>query len=128
MTVLSVSVFGPELVSYERSRRIFRTNLRHFSARVFFVKTPRSQYSMIYTIFKFFKIHIPKIDSFPMLCSHPTRLPVRPSWITGYQNDWISRFTGHQNGGFSVFPGSQVTRIVVLQYSQGHSQDHRFSN
>ena len=105
MTVLSVSVFGPELVPYERSRRIFRTNLRHFSARAFFVKMTQSQYSMIYTIFNFFRIHIPKMDSFPVLFSHPTRPPVRParpsdpaarptqrpvrpgrpSWITGYQ-------------------------------------------
>ena len=96
MTVLSVSVFGPELVSYERSRHIFRTNLRHFSARVFFVKIPQSQYSMIYTIFKFFRIHIPKMDSFPMLFSHPTRPPVRP----GRPSDPAARH------------GSQVIKLV----------------
>ena len=33
---------------------------------------------MIYTIFSFFRIHIPKKDSFPMLFSHPTWPPVRP--------------------------------------------------
>ena len=38
LTFSNVLVFGPERVSYERSRRMFRTNLRHFSARVFFVK------------------------------------------------------------------------------------------
>ena len=101
--VSAVLVFGPELVSYERSRHIFRTNLRHFSARVFFVKIPPSQYSMIYTILKFFKIHIPKMDSFPMLFSHPTRPPVRPgrpSWITGYQTgscSSISQFKTESN-------------------------------
>ena len=78
MTVLSVSVFGPESVSYERSRSIFRTNLRHFSARVFFVKIPQSQDSMIYTIFMFFRMHIPQMDSSPMLFSHPTRPSARP--------------------------------------------------
>ena len=130
MTVLSVSVFGPELVSYERSRRIFRTNLRHFSARVFFVKIPQSQYSMIYTISMFFQEQVPKMVSFPMLFGHPTRLPLwpgRPSWITGYQTgsfssissftgcqngscSSISRFIGYQNGSFSnisTFPGFQ---------------------
>ena len=103
------------------------------SARVFLVKIPQSQYSMIYTIFKFFRIHISKMNSFPMLFSHPTRPPVqpgRPSWITGYQTgsfssisrftDYqngpcpsISRFTGYQNGSFSNvsrFPGFQSER------------------
>ena len=27
---------------------------------------------------RFFRIHIPKIDSFPMLLSHPTRPPAGP--------------------------------------------------
>ena len=47
MTVLSVSVVGPESVSYERSRLKNWTNLRHCSARVFFVKIPQSQYFSI---------------------------------------------------------------------------------
>ena len=34
----TVLVFGPESVSYERSRPIDRTILREISARVFFVK------------------------------------------------------------------------------------------
>ena len=38
--------------------------MREISARVFFVKIPKSQDSMIYTIFSFFRIHIPKIESF----------------------------------------------------------------
>ena len=36
MTVLTVLVFGPELVSYERSRRETAAKFHHFSARVFF--------------------------------------------------------------------------------------------
>ena len=76
---LTVLVFGPESISYERSRRETGARINHFSARVFFVKIPQSQNSMIYTILNFFRIHIPKMDSFPMLFSHPTRPPVRPS-------------------------------------------------
>ena len=74
----SVLVFGPKWVSYERSRGICRGVFRHFSARVFFVKIPQSQHSIIYTIFSFFRIHIPKIDSSPKCFSHPTRPPARP--------------------------------------------------
>ena len=76
---LTVLVFGPESISYERSRRETAAKFHHFSARVFFEKIPQSQYSMIYTILRFFRIHTPKMDSFPMLFSHPTRPPVRPS-------------------------------------------------
>ena len=105
---LTVLVFGPEWVSYERSRRMRHAKMREISVRVFFVKIPKSQDSVIYTIFSFFRIHIPKIDSFPMLFSHPTRPPVRPSvrpsWITGYQTgacSSISQFTGHKAGSCS---------------------------
>ena len=38
--------------------------MREISARVFFVKIPKSQDSMIYAIFSFFRIHVPKMDSF----------------------------------------------------------------
>ena len=51
---LTVLVFGPEWVSYERSRRVRHANRREISARVFFVKIPQSQNSMIYTILRFF--------------------------------------------------------------------------
>ena len=61
---LTVLVFGPEWVSYERSRRVRHAKMREISARVFFVKISKSQDSMIYTIFSFFRIHIPKMDSF----------------------------------------------------------------
>ena len=37
----TVLVFGPESVSYERSRRENRPILREISARVFFVKIPK---------------------------------------------------------------------------------------
>ncbi len=37
----TILVFGPESVSYERSRPIDRCILREISARVFFVKIPK---------------------------------------------------------------------------------------
>ena len=74
----TVLVFGPEAVSYERSRRETAATFYHFSARVFFVKISKSQDSRIYTISRFFRIHIPKMYSFPMLFSHPTWPPARP--------------------------------------------------
>ena len=75
-----------------------------FSTRVFFVRISKSQYSMLFTIFRFLRIHVPNMDSFPMLFSHPTQPPVRPSWITGYQTgscSSISQFTGYQTGSCS---------------------------
>ena len=41
----TVLVFGPESVSYERSRRENRTILREISARVFFGKSQKSKKS-----------------------------------------------------------------------------------
>ena len=78
-TLESVLVFGLESVSYERSRRETRTECHHFSARAFFVKIPKSQDSMIYTIFNFFRIHIPKMDSFANVSvTRPGRPSARP--------------------------------------------------
>ena len=50
--------------------------MREISARVFFVKIPKSQDSMIYTIFSFFRIHIPKMDSFANVSVKMVRVPV----------------------------------------------------
>ena len=74
---LTVLVFGPEWVSYERSRRMQHAKMREISARVFFVKISKSQDSMIYTIFSFFSGYIfPKWILSP--CFSVTR-PGRPS-------------------------------------------------
>ena len=56
----TVLVFGLELVSYEKSRRVKHAKMQHFSARVFFVQIPKCQNSMIYTIFRFFRIQFLK--------------------------------------------------------------------
>ena len=105
---------------------IFRTNLRHFSARVFFVKISKSQYSMIYTICSFIRIHIPKMDSFPMLFSHPTRPPVRPpawppghpSWITGYQTGSCSSISQFKTESkwfmFQYFSVHKLSKWIVF--------------
>ena len=75
---LTVLVFGPEWVSYERSRRMQHAKMREISARVFFVKISKSQDSMIYTILRFFRIHIPKMDSFANVSvTRPGRPPAR---------------------------------------------------
>ena len=42
----TILVFGPESVSYERSRPIDRCILREISARVFFVKIPKYRKNM----------------------------------------------------------------------------------
>ena len=57
MALETVLVFGPESVSYERSRGIRRWVFREISARVFFVKIPKCQDSMIYTILRFSSVH-----------------------------------------------------------------------
>ena len=73
-TLQSVLVFGPESVSYERSRGIRRWVFREISARVFLGKIPKSQDSIIYTIFRFFEL------------TRPARPPARPSVRPGTQN------------------------------------------
>ena len=119
MSPQPVWVFGPESVSYERSRRETAAKFHHFSARVFFEKIPQSQYSMIYTILRFFRIHIPKMDSFPMLFSHPTRPPAGPYcpynilgqfWIilTGFPYKIILLWVNMT--GYPVFPGSKLNQ------------------
>ena len=56
MTLETVLVFGPESVSYERSRRAKHAKMQHFSARVFFVKIPKCRDSMISAILRFFRM------------------------------------------------------------------------
>ena len=118
MTVLTVLVFGPESVSYERSRRETAAKFHNFPARVFFEIISKSQPSTIYCILVFFRIHIPKMDSFPMLFSHPTRPPGRPAARHGSQ---VIKMTGfpiipdsklNQNEWFPVFPGSRVIEMI----------------
>ena len=71
MTVLSVSVFGPESVSYERSRRENRAKFHEISARVFFVRISKSQDSRIYCILVFFsRTRFPKWILPQMLCKY----------------------------------------------------------
>ena len=85
--------------------------MREISARVFFVKISKSQDSMIYTMLRFFRIHIPKMDSFPMLFSHPTRPPGRPPARHGSQVIKMVRFP--------VFPFSQVIKMVCFPIFSG---------
>ena len=87
---LTVLVFGPEWVSYERSRRMRHAKMREISARVFFVKISKSQDSMIYTIFSFFRIHIPKMDSFANVSvTRPGRPSARPPVMDHRLSNWF---------------------------------------
>ena len=87
---LTVLVFGPEWVSYERSRRMRHAKMREISARVFFVKISKSQDSMIYTIFSFFRIHIPKMDSFANVSvPRPGRPSARPPVMDHRLSNWF---------------------------------------
>ena len=79
MTDLTVLVFGPESVSYERSRRETAAKFHHFSARVFFAKISKSKYSMIYTICSVFQARFPAFLSSQVI--KMVRVPVFP----GYQ-------------------------------------------
>ena len=90
MTVLSVSVSGPESVSYERSLLEHRTNLRHFAARVSFVKIPQSQYSV------FPSSQVVKMDRFPV--------------FPGSQAIKMDRFP--------IFPGSQASNPTQNQINK----------
>ena len=63
----TVLVFGPESVSYERSRRENRTILREISARVFFVK-----------IQKIKKIMFPIFPGYPEIGK--TQFPIFPGY------------------------------------------------
>ena len=104
--VSTVLVFGPELVSYERSRRETAAKFHHFSARIFFVKISNSQDSMIYAILSFSGYIFPKWVLSQMFQSpDPAARPsVRPSCTTGYQTgscSSISQFTGYRNGSCS---------------------------
>ena len=109
-------------------------NFMKFRRASFFVRISKSQDSMIYTISRFFRVHTPKMDSFPMLFSHPTRPPVRPgrpSWITGYQTgsfSSISRFTGYQNGScsnISRFTGYQNGSFSTISRFPGFQSDSK---
>ena len=61
----TVLVFGPESVSYERSRRENRTILREISARVFFVKIPKINKNHISNISRTWEIGKIKFPIFP---------------------------------------------------------------
>ena len=77
--VSTVLVFGPESVSYERSRRAKHAKMQHFSARAFFDKIPKCQNSMICAIFRFFRIQVLK-NVLVQICPGPakTRAHVGP--------------------------------------------------
>ena len=112
VTLISFSFRAWIGVIWEISARN-RRQISSFSGARLFCKDIKSQNSSIYiyTILRFFRIHIPKMDSFPMLFSHPTQSPVRLSAPHGSQ---IIKLVG-----FPVFPGSQVIKLVLFPVFPG---------
>ena len=75
---LTVLVFGPESVSYERSRRENRANLHEISARVFLEKnTKKSGFNDIYNI-KVFQDTYSQNGFFPYAFQSPDPAARRP--------------------------------------------------
>ena len=126
-----VLVFGPESVSYERSRRETAAKFHHFSARVFFVKISKSQDSMIYTIFSFFRIHIPKMDSFANVSvTRPGRPAARPSVMDHRLSNWFvfQYFSVHRLSNWFLsqyFSVPKLSRWIVFQYFHNSNQFRR---
>ena len=77
MTVLTVLVFGPESVSYERSRRETAAKFHHCLARAFFEIISKSQPSTIYDIFRFFRILFLK-NVLAQICTGQAHIGPRP--------------------------------------------------
>ena len=132
MTVLPVLVFGPESVSYERSRRENRAKFHEISARVFFVRISKSQDSSIYIQYQGFSGYI-----FPKwilsLCFSVTR-PGRPAARHGSQVIKLVRFPvfpGSQvikMGRVPVFPGSQAIKMVRFPIFPGSQASNPTQN
>ena len=99
IVTLTVLVFGPESVSYERSRRETAAKFNLISARVFFVKIPQSQYSMIYTILRLLEWLVFQYFQDPKLIK----------WLVFQYfqvQNWIKMIC------VPVFPGSKLINIV----------------
>ena len=120
MTVLSVSVFGPESVSYERSRRENCAKFHEISARVFFVRISKSQDSRIYCILVFFQDRFPKWILPQMLCKYiHIRIHMAIKIVL------FQYFQVHRSLEWVVLQYLQVHRSLewfVFQYFQVHRQ------
>ena len=121
---LTCLVFGPESVSYERSRRETAAKFHHCSARVFFVKTSKSQDSMIYTILSFFRIHIPENGFFPHAFQSPDPA-ARPPVMDHRLSNWFvfQYFSVHRFSNWFVFQYFSVHMLsnwLVSQYFSVH--------
>ena len=108
---LTVLVFGPESVSYERSRRETAAKFHHFSARVFFEIIiscfpvfPGSQVIIMVRLPVFPGSQVIKMDRFPVFPGSQVIKMVRFPIFPGSQVIKIVRFP--------IFPGSQIIKIV----------------
>ena len=122
MSLESVLVCGPESVSYERSRRMRHANRREISARVFFVKIPQSQNSMIYNI-KVIRlacvpvfpgslvIRMACVPIFPgSLLVRMACVPVFPGYLVAFSRFFFCCFSFYKLNCVPVFPGSKLNQ------------------
>ena len=125
----TVLVFGPESVSYERSRRENRTILREISVRVFFVKIQKHHEKSYFQSFQ-------DIRKFQETCSknnprqhNTTPGAARPPPVfPGYQAIRKTRspiFPGDQEirkNKFPIFPGDQKIRKIQFPIFPGYEK------
>ena len=134
MTVLTVLVFGPESVSYERSCCETAAKFDHFSTRIFFEIISKSKPSMIYCILVFFRIHIPNMDSFANVSvTRPGRPAARPPVMDHRLSNWfVFQYSQvHRLSNwlvFQYFPGSQVINMDRFISRFTGCQNGSFSN
>ena len=104
---LTVLVFGPESVSYERSRRETAAKFNHFVVRIFV----EFKHGLLSSISRFPGYQNDSLSSISRIPGYQNGLLSSISRFTGYQKgscSSISRFTGYQHGSFSIssrFPG-----------------------
>ena len=107
---LTVLVFGPEWVSYERSRRVRHGKMREFLARAFFVKISKSQDSMM-----LFQDTYSQNGVFPYAfhTPDPAARPARPPVMDHRLSNWFvfQYFSVHRLSKWFVFQYFQVPRL-----------------
>ena len=128
----TVSVFGPESVSCERSRRENRTILREISARVFFVKIPKikkNHISNISRISRNSRKHVPKIiqGSTTQPLEPPARRPYFQDTRQSEKPDlqYFQATRKLENFNFQYFQATRKLEKSNFQYFQDTRQSEK---
>ena len=113
----SVLVFGPESVSYERSRRETADKYYHFPTRVFFEIISKSQPSMIYCILVFSRNMFPKwIISVYFSVTRPGDPAARPPVMDHRLSKLFvfQYFQVHELSKWFVFQYFQIQNLIKM--------------